>query len=179
MFSRHICETFIVLYKICLICSVSKTRSLTQSYKMGRPKCMLRFSLRQCFFNLFRFKAPSRTKNWRHPNTQKMTIWGTLSSEAQIKRQFLFTVICYSNFWRYPWFLFTAPWLRVTGLRIAMPSANMIEHALWNYPLRCTVYLNRKSCRCLDLKNGNKATISIVFVALRVLSSGGLIWLIL
>jgi hypothetical protein len=75
------------------------------------------------FFNLLRLKAPLRTKKkWRHRNMPKMTIFGTLSSKALIKRQSVDTIICYSSIWWYPWHLLTAPlcaatpWFGIPGL---------------------------------------------------------------
>jgi len=71
------------------------------------------------FFNLFWFTAPFKAekKIWRHPYLDKMTIWGTLSSNRTKKGSKF-------NIWRHPWHLFTAPLcaaaprLRTTGLDI-------------------------------------------------------------
>ncbi len=91
------------------------------------------------FFNLLRIKASFRTKQiWRHPNMTKMTIWGTLSDKALIKRQLLYKIIWHSNIWRNPWHLYmaplcaTAPWLGFTGPRCLMeapdPMSFSVQH---------------------------------------------------
>jgi len=99
-----------------------------------------------------RFKAPF-TPFRRHPNMTKMTIWGTLSGKAPIKRQLLYKVI-YSymlfQFLAEPLLLFTAPlcavapWLGITPLKAVVD----IFFVCWK---KATI---ANTCLILDLSGG-------------------------
>ncbi len=73
-------------------------------------------------------------KIWWHPNMPKITIWGTLSIKALIKRQIQLYIM-----WRHPWHLFTqplfaaSPWLGITAL----------ECQVWVDPIAAIINKNR------------------------------------
>ncbi len=90
-----------------------------------------------------------------HPNRPKTAIWGTLSSKALIKRQILYTVICYSKIWRH---LFTAPlcavapYSGITALEFHV-LFEWPQRKLWFFPSEYNKPKNLKIVKILTLKS--------------------------
>jgi len=65
--------------------------------------CTVKDALCQCFSTFLGSRHPLELINiWQHLNAPKMTISDTLNSKVLMKRQLLYRVICYINFWLTP-----------------------------------------------------------------------------